>query len=58
MDDGQVEAKSSALVDLMKDDVVAKLMDTDDNVVIAVAMGVVQEVTRESATRRHALCML
>ena len=43
-------------VDPLEDDVVGKVMDADDDGVVAAAMGALREATREGAERRRALC--
>ncbi|XP_062194596.1 U-box domain-containing protein 38-like [Phragmites australis] len=47
----QVEA-----FDPLEDEVVAKVMDADEEGVVAAAMGALREATRESADRRRTLC--
>jgi len=43
-------------VDPLEDDVVGKVMDADDDGVVAAAMGALREATWEGAERRRALC--
>jgi hypothetical protein len=49
----EVEAEP---VDPLEDDVVGKVLDADEDGVVAAAMGALREATRESAERRRALC--
>ncbi|TKW32983.1 hypothetical protein SEVIR_2G202700v4 [Setaria viridis] len=51
----EVEVEA-APVDPLEDEVVAKVMDADEDGMVAAAMGALREATRESAERRRALC--
>ncbi|XP_062199216.1 U-box domain-containing protein 39-like [Phragmites australis] len=51
----EVEVETAA-VDPLEDEVVAKVMEADEEGVVAAAMASLREATRESAERRRALC--
>ncbi|KAL6846621.1 hypothetical protein ACP4OV_024069 [Aristida adscensionis] len=50
------EAAAAAVVDPLEDEVVANVMDAEEEGVVSAAMAALREATRESAERRQALC--
>ncbi|PUZ70601.1 hypothetical protein GQ55_2G245400 [Panicum hallii var. hallii] len=52
----EVEVEPAPPVDPLEDDVVGKVLDADEDGIVAAAMGALREATRESAERRRALC--
>lgn len=54
--EAEVEPAAAPPADPLEDDVVGKVMDADDDGVVAAAMGALREATREGEERRRALC--
>ncbi|CAD6219469.1 unnamed protein product [Miscanthus lutarioriparius] len=54
--EAEAEPPVATPVDPLEDDVVGKVMDADDDGVVAAAMGALREATREGAERRRELC--
>ncbi|RLN35420.1 U-box domain-containing protein 39-like [Panicum miliaceum] len=52
----EVEAEPAPPVDPLEDEVVGKVLDADEDGIVAAAMGALREAMRESADRRRALC--